>query len=239
MKGIHKYFSALLICLFAGGTLLLFSIIGNRMVTVFSETRQISGRKTIIIDAGHGGVDGGATSCTGVLESNINLEIALRLNDLMHLLGMKTTMIRTTDRSIYTEGETIAAKKVSDLKERVRIVDKTDNAVLISLHQNYFSDSRYYGAQTFYADTDGSKELACELQAKIAETLTPGNKRMAKKATGIYLMEHIKTCGVLLECGFISNPQENARLLTPEYQKNLCCVIASTLSMYLKPAKAS
>jgi len=180
MKGIHKYFSALLICLFAGGTLLLFSIIGNRMVTVFSETRQISGRKTIIIDAGHGGVDGGATSCTGVLESNINLEIALRLNDLMHLLGMKTTMIRTTDRSIYTEGETIAAKKVSDLKERVRIVDKTDNAVLISLHQNYFSDSRYYGAQTFYADTDGSKELACELQAKIAETLTPGNKRMAK-----------------------------------------------------------
>ena len=239
MNSIRKNWFVIFLCVGASCFLLFFSIFGNRMVTVFSESRPVPNRKVIIIDAGHGGVDGGATSCTGVLESSINLEIALRLNDLLHLLGLKTTMIRTTDHSIHTEGESIAAKKVSDLKERVRIVNETNDALLISIHQNYFSDSKYFGAQTFYSDSDGSRELASELQAKLAETLMPGNKRMPKKATGIYLMEKIKTCGILLECGFISNPQENAKLLTAEYQKKLCSVIACTISSYVNPMKAS
>ena len=139
---------------------LLVGIGGSHAVTVLSENAPIANRTTVIIDAGHGGVDGGATSCTGVLESQLNLEIALRLDDLMHLLGIRTTMIRTTDISVYTEGETIAAKKVSDLKERVRIVNETEKAVLISVHQNYFSDNRYSGAQVFFADTPVSQQLA-------------------------------------------------------------------------------
>jgi len=234
MNGVRKNYLAIVLCLAAAVCLLSISIFTNRMVTVFSASRPLSNRMTIIIDAGHGGVDGGATSCTGVLESSVNLDIAMRLNDLFHLLGIKTRMIRTTDCSIHTEGESIAAKKVSDLKERVRIVNETDNAILISIHQNYFTDSKYFGAQTFYGPSDGSKELACQFQGKLAETLMPGNKRVSKKADGIYLMEHIKKCGVLLECGFISNPQENARLSTPQYQKNLCSVIACTISTYIK-----
>lgn len=95
---------------------------GSRAVTTMAESAPIDDRICIIIDAGHGGVDGGATSCTGVLESKINLEIALRLNDLLHLLGHDTKMVRKSDISVYTEGETIAAKKVSDLKQRVLII---------------------------------------------------------------------------------------------------------------------
>ena len=124
--------------------------------TTAVQTEPVVRHHTVIIDAGHGGIDGGATSCTGVLESTLNLEIALRLNDLLTLLGMDTTMIRTTDTSIYTEGNTIAAQKVSDLKERARIVNDTENAILISIHQNTFSNSKYSGAQVFYAATEGA-----------------------------------------------------------------------------------
>ena len=123
-------------CLVFLGILLL-AMLGNKAVTVLSENAPLKSRHCFIIDAGHGGVDGGAVSCTGVYESRINLEIALRLNDLMHLLGYDTKMIRSEDISIYTYGETIAAKKSSDLKERVRIVNETENGILLSIHQNH------------------------------------------------------------------------------------------------------
>ena len=123
--------------------------LGSQTMTVMIEKAPIEGRACIVIDAGHGGIDGGATSCTGVLESQLNLEITLRLDDLLHFLGHDTKMVRTTDTSIYTEGTTIAAQKVSDLKERVKLVNETENALLVSIHQNTFQDDRYHGAQVF------------------------------------------------------------------------------------------
>lgn len=206
---------------------------GSRAVTVLSADTPVLERKIVVIDAGHGGVDGGATSCTGVLESRFNLEIALRLNDLMHLLGMDTVMIRETDCSVYTSGETIAQKKVSDLKERVRIVNSTKNAVLISIHQNHFSVEKYNGTQVFYAQTGESKALAQVLQNNIKNSVNPNSNRQIKKADGIYLMQHINCPGILIECGFLSNPQEEYLLRTPQYQQKLCSVIASTVSSYL------
>ena len=187
-------------------------------------------RRVFIIDAGHGGVDGGATSCTGVLESAINLEIALRLNKLMQLLGYETVMIRTTDTSVYTQGNTIAAQKLSDLKERVRMVNTPENGVLISIHQNTFSDSRYHGPQVFYGgDLSISKDLGERLQTALTANLSPDSNRKCKKSSGIYLMEHIENPGVLIECGFLSNPREEAMLRDSVYQKKLCCVIASAM----------
>lgn len=206
---------------------------GNRAVTVISENLAIERKHCIILDAGHGGVDGGATSCTGKLESGYNLEIALRMNDLLHFLGWETNMIRTTDSSVYTKGETIAQKKISDLKERVRICNETKNAVLISIHQNNFTDSRYSGAQVFYPSTKGSEELAKRLQDAFKSTLNPGSNRQIKKADGIYLMEHIACMGVLIECGFLSNAEEEAKLRSDDYQKQLCCVIAATVTNFL------
>ena len=152
--------------------------IGSEAVTAIADAMPIQRNQIIIIDAGHGGVDGGATSCTGVLESELNLEIALRLDDLLHLFGYRTLMIRRDNISVYTEGETIAQKKISDLKERVRIVNCTDNALLISIHQNTFSDNRYGGAQVFYADTEGSKELAHMLQQALVSAVNIGSKRV-------------------------------------------------------------
>ena len=119
----------------------------NRAVTTAVEYQPIERKHCIIIDPGHGGVDGGATSCTGKLESSFNLEISLRLNDLFHLMGYDTVMTRKSDTSIYTKGETIAQKKVSDLKERVRIVNSTENCILISIHQNLFPDSKFHFGQ--------------------------------------------------------------------------------------------
>lgn len=206
---------------------------GSQAVSTMSQIIPLKRAHTIIIDAGHGGVDGGATSCTGVLESGINLEIALKLNDLMHLLGYRTKMIRTTDCSIYTKGETIAAKKVSDLKERVRIVNETENAVLVSIHQNTFSDTQYHGAQVFYPKTEGSMELAKQMQNGFCTTVNPGSNRKTKKASGVYLMDHIQCTGVLIECGFLSNPEEEAKLNDPVYQRKLCCVIGASLSEFL------
>lgn len=195
--------------------------LGSRAVTVISQSMPPVREHCFIIDPGHGGIDGGATSCTGKLESAFNLEISLRLRDMLHFLGYETKMTRSTDISIYTEGETIAQKKLSDLKARVRICEETDGAVLLSIHQNTFSDSRYFGAQVFYSNSEGSETLAKMLQASLGE-------RSAKRAEGVYLMEHISCPGVLIECGFLSNWEEEAKLRSPEYQKRLVCIIAAT-----------
>ena len=206
---------------------------GDNAVTVISEKIPLERENCIIIDAGHGGVDGGATSCAGILESTYNLKIALRLNDLFHLLGYDTKMIRTTDVSVYTKGETITQKKVSDLKERVRIVNETPNGLLVSIHQNNFSDSRYSGAQVFYSPGEESQALAKQMQADFVSYLNPGSNRQCKKSEGIYLMEHIERPGILIECGFLSNPEEESKLRSEIYQKKICCVIAASLSQYL------
>ena len=211
------------------GTAYLGSAVTSAVVQRFPVERD----HTIVIDAGHGGEDGGATSGTGRPESIYNLEIALKLNDLLHLMGYRTKMVRVRDESVYTTGLTIAEKKVSDLKQRVRMVNETGNAILVSIHQNMFSDSRYHGAQVFYGSEGESKDLAEQLQVALCQFLNPGSNRKIKKADGIYLMQHIKCMGVLVECGFLSNPEEEAMLRTREYQQKLSCVIAGTLSQLL------
>ena len=152
-------FYIMVVSLFLFGTFL-----GNKTVETIAEMVPMERLHRIVIDPGHGGEDGGAISCTGKNESNFNLQIALRMNDLLHLLGYDTVMIRTTDSSVYTTGQTISQKKVSDLKQRVRIVDRTPSALLLSIHQNTFPEGQYSGAQVFYAKTDGSEELAKLLQ---------------------------------------------------------------------------
>ena len=215
------------------GTLLIMVMMGSRAVTVISENLPIERKFVLILDPGHGGVDGGATSCSGKLESHYNLDIALRLDDLLHLLGYETKMTRRSDISIHTQGATIAQKKVSDLRERVRICNETENGILISIHQNTFPSGNCQGSQVFYPDTPGSKQLASILQAQLRGSLNPENNRKEQKGKGIYLLEELKIPGVLIECGFLSNPQEDAQLQTDTYQKRICCVIATALIDYM------
>ena len=229
-----KHCSWFLVCLLTVTGILALSYWGSRAVSVIAENLPPERQTVILIDPGHGGVDGGAVSCTGIPESRYNLDISLRLYDLFRFLGYDARMIRKTDTSVHTTGETIAQKKLSDLKERVRITNETDNAVLISIHQNFFSDSRYSGAQVFYASTEGSRELAQSLQSAFSSTVNPGSRRQCRKSDGVYLMERIRKPGVLIECGFLSSPREEAMLRDPAYQKQLCCVIASTVDTFLR-----
>lgn len=229
----RKRWNVLLFYALVVGVFLLGTLLGNRTVAVISEMVPVERLHCIVIDPGHGGEDGGAVSCSGRNESVFNLQIGLRLNDLLHFLGYDTVMIRTTDTAVYTSGDTIAQRKVSDLKQRVRIVNRTNHAVLISVHQNTFPEGKYSGAQVFYSGTTGSEALARQLQDNLVSALNPGSRRKAKEGSGIYLLEKIGVPGILVECGFLSNWQEEAKLATPEYQRQLCCVISASVAQFL------
>ena len=229
----ERIFSALITYALILGTFFAVAFAGSHATDVVAQMIPMEREFCIVIDPGHGGVDGGATSCSGILESQFNLEIGMRLRDLFHLLGYRTKMIRTTDISVYTSGDSIGAKKVSDLRQRVRIVNDTPGAILLSIHQNTFQDERYSGAQVFYGRSEGSETLAKALQRSFIQTLNPGSNRSAKKGEGIYLLQHIQHTGVLIECGFLSNPQEEALLRQAVYQKAICCVIGSGVANFL------
>lgn len=229
----RKTLSFLLYYFLIVGTLVSLTFVSNKATTVVANKIPLRRNHTIIVDAGHGGEDGGATSCTGVLESSINLEIAARLNDLAKFLGFQTKMIRSSDVSVYTEGKTIAQKKVSDLKNRISLVNQTENAVLVSIHQNTFSDSQYSGGQVFYCSNEKSRQLAEQVQTAICQSVNKGSNRKCKPAEGVYLMQHVTCTGILVECGFLSNAEEEAKLRNEEYQKKVACVIASSVCKFL------
>ena len=188
----------------------------------------------VVIDAGHGGEDGGAVSADGTLESTINLQIALRVRDLLTFCGVRTRMIRETDTAVYTPGSgTVAEKKRSDLQNRVRTVNETPGALLLSIHQNFFPQTKYHGAQVFYAPTDGSDVLAARVQETLRAAAQPENGRRCKPAESVYLMQNITCTGILVECGFLSNAQEAARLREAGWQKKLTTAICGALCGYL------
>ena len=220
--------------LLSAGLLLATLLLSRAGTAVAVLARQTDPAPTVVLAPGHGGEDGGAVSVTGAHESGVNLEISLRLNDLLQLLGVRTRMVRRTDVSVSTEGSTISQRKVSDIRNRVRLVEDTPNAVLVSIHQNQFSQSQYRGAQVFYAGTDGSRTLAQALQAQLAAQVNPKNHRECKAARDIYLLEHVRCTAVLLECGFLSNPAEEALLRDADYQKKLAAAAACTIFTYLE-----
>lgn len=189
-------------------------------------TRQ--GKTLYIIDAGHGGEDGGAVSRNGIPESQINLAVALRLEDILAFCGEAPLMLRREDISLH-DGDctTLREKKVSDLHNRVAAIEGEENAVLISIHQNSFPQERYHGAQVFFAPTDGSQQLAQHVQTILREKLQPDNSREAKQIPDtVYLMNHITCPAILVECGFLTNGAEEALLRDGDYQTKVALVLA-------------
>lgn len=183
----------------------------------------------VMIDAGHGGEDGGAVSLTGVRESHINLSIAKRLDCAMTLLGYPTVMLRSEDISLHDDtAVTIRQKKVSDLKNRVQTVSAAENAVLISIHQNSYPGSQYHGAQVFYHNDARSQQLAQAVQQALVLYVDPDNKREIKQVSdSVYLFNHISCTAILVECGFLTNPQEEQLLRDGTYQNKLAVAIAA------------
>ena len=185
---------------------------------------------TLILDAGHGGEDGGALSRSGVRESDLNLSIAQRTENLAALLGIKTVMTRDADISVHDKDCTsISEKKKSDLRNRVNLANMTPNAMILSIHQNHFAEEKYKGAQVFYANIEGSKFWAETLQNHL-RVLDSKNHRQCKQSQQIYLMEHIQCPAVLVECGFLSNPVEAQLLQEQDYQKKLAMVLLQAVA---------
>ena len=186
-------------------------------------------RSALILDAGHGGEDGGAVSLTGISESQINLAIVQKLDGLLGLYGEAPVLLRSEDVSLHDQSAvTIREKKVSDLKNRVAAIQAVQGGTLLSIHQNSYPEERYRGAQTFYAPTEGSKPLAEYIQQSLCQQLQPDNGRQVKQIPDtVYLMNHISCRAVLVECGFLTNREEEALLRDAGYQKKLAIALTS------------
>lgn len=190
----------------------------------------------VILDAGHGGFDGGCVSYNGVSEKGINLNIMLDLKAMLEAYGYKVIVTRDSDTSIHDENvEGLSQQKKSDMKNRLEIFNSCENAIAVSIHQNQFTDSQYSGAQMFYSETNSdSQRLALALQQSFVENLQPENKREIKLSDeNLYLIYYTEIPSVMVECGFLSNPQEADLLQTEEYQKQVAFTIFKGINDYM------
>lgn len=209
---------------------------GRMQNALAADTSNSEYEKTVIIDPGHGGVDGGAVGAGGVIEKGINLAISLKLKDFFASAGYKVIMTREDDRSIHDQGSnSIRKKKSSDIHNRFKILEKNPKAIFISIHQNKFQKSQFSGTQVFYsANNESSKILAQFIQERATNLLQPENDRGIKPAgDNLYILYHAKSPAVLVECGFLSNSKEAALLQTDAYQNKMAfSIFCGTLDFY-------
>ena len=201
----------------------------NELMQPAMEPVALGRGRALILDAGHGGEDGGAVSITGVPESQINLAIVLKLRDVLGLYGVDPVVLREEDISLHdSEAGTLREKKRSDLKNRVALVEEVEGGTLLSIHQNTYPGSRYHGTHVFYAPTEGSQKLAEHFQNSIKIALQPDNERAVKQIPDtVYIMNHVTCPAILIECGFLTNPGEEALVRDEDYQRKLSAVIAA------------
>lgn len=201
------------------------------------ETSAAAGTRTVIIDAGHGGMDGGAVSVTGTLEKDLNLDLAFRLSDLLTAEGVNVIMTRETD-DMLTVPSSRESRKMQDLKGRLKIVRSHDDAIMISLHMNKFSSAKYSGLQVYYSGNSAQSKILAELVKEAnAQYLQPDNRRECKRAgSSIFLLHRAEIPAVLVECGFVSNNAEAALLDSEEYRTKLACVLSGAVLSYFDNA---
>ena len=219
--------------------IVLSSLIFSFFAKIYRDDREyvevISDEKIIIVDAGHGGVDAGATGINGVHEKDLNLQMALTLGEMLTGKGYTVVYTRTEDKMLYREDENIKGiRKISDLKNRCLIAKEYPNAIFLSIHMNSFGDKKYSGLQVYYSTSnDSSMILANSIQTSVKKELQPSNNRKIKEGKGIYLLENISNTAVLIECGFLSNSDEAEKLSQKEYQKILSFSIVCGIIEYM------
>ena len=222
----------LFVCVIAGivGTLFLTMPV---IKTVTATTDPAS--RIIILDAGHGGEDGGTSSTDGTKEKDINLAVTLRLKAMLESAGFQVKMTRETDIAVNDPNlDTVKQRKVSDIKNRLKLIQNTPNCIFISIHQNHFSESKYNGTQVFYSKNhEDSKAIAEDIQNQVVTFIQPENKREIKPATeSIYLLWNTNVPAVLVECGFLSNSDEESKLKTDNHQQLLVDGIVKGIDQY-------
>ena len=200
-----------------------------------SEREDLTGGVIVVIDAGHGGEDGGAVGRNGALEKDINLSLALTLSDALEAMGVATLLTREEDILLYDKSSDYQGqKKAQDLAERRRIAESCENAIFVSIHMNSFPEEKYKGLQVYYSENnEESMTLAKRIQSLTAESLQPENNRQCKSGGNIYLLERLTCPAILIECGFLSNAEECELLSTEEYRQSLAKLIATAIYGYL------
>lgn len=196
--------------------------VDNTVLSKAVNTSIKSQLPLIIIDPGHGGEDGGAVTQTGEVEKDINLSISLCTEKLFAFFGFDTLMTRYKDELIYSDGCTnIREKKVSDIHNRMKMIEDNPNSIFLSVHQNHYDEEKYSGAQVFYSkNNEKSPLLAQSIQDTIKADLQNDNDRKIKPTgTEIYLLYHATVPCVMVECGFLSNRSEAQKLCDSDYQK--------------------
>lgn len=192
--------------------------------------------KIILLDPGHGGIDGGAVSPTGTIEKNINLDISIKLKSELEKLGFKVVMTREEDKGLYSESGTVRQKKREDLSNRAKMIVESNCDIFVSIHLNMFPQRKYYGAQVWYANNESSSKLANIIQGNFKAYLDNENKRIEKPAKDEYRV--LRNVGeipaVLIECGFLSNEVEESKLKTDIYQEKITKIIALSIQSYFE-----
>lgn len=223
--------------IFLGMTSVLYANIKYSTPTTKNKFHFINSEedRVILIDPGHGGVDGGASGIkSGILEKDINLKISTKLRDKLEKQGYKVVMTREDDRGLYEDEGRIRKKKLEDLNNRVKIKKDSNCDMFISIHLNAFPETKYYGAQVWYSRNKDSQRLARIVQENFKKDLDINNNRQEKPALDSYKVLRVNDDmpSILIECGFLSNPGEEQKLTTDEYQNIIAESIVKSLNTY-------
>lgn len=220
----RKRISIILVCLLLG--IFAYSYEGTK-INLDQELQQTSSTpvsgKVIVVDAGHGVPDEGAESSRGTTEAETNLKIALKLQNLLEQSGCTVILTRSDENAIYDlDKNTLKEKKISDIRNRVKIGNNSSADIFVSIHLNKIPQSQYWGWQCFYnSGNENSSNLAKKIQANLNNSIQKENKRVAMKLDTVYIMKHVEIPISIVECGFLSNPEEEQQLLDDEYQNRL------------------
>ena len=214
-----------------------FKIANHNFINVEKTAQTVAlpaTNKVIVVDAGHGSPDEGAESSRGTTEAQINLKIALKLQNLLEQSGSTVILTRSDENEIYDSGsDSIREKKISDMKNRVKIGNNSTADIFVSIHLNKIEQTQYYGWQTFYNKiNENSKKLATCVQNSLNEAMQKENKRVPAQLNTVYLMKYVEIPITIVECGFLSNPEEEKLLQTDEYQDKLAWGIYTGINDY-------
>lgn len=207
-------------------------VLARETAGVYALETMDKEKRTVVIDVGHGGIDPGKVGITGCLEKDINLQIAQKLKVFLEMEDMEVVLTRNEDIGLYKESD--SNKKLSDMKERIRMIEGINPALMVSIHQNSYTEESVKGSQTFYYhSSEEGKKLAGVIQARLVSTLDKENHRQAKANDDYYILKHATCPAVIVECGFLSNQEECEKLMDSYYQEKVAWAIYMGIMQYL------
>ena len=205
----------------------------NKSKTIETVALPVN-NKVIVLDAGHGVPDEGAQSSNGTTEAESNLKIALKVQNLLEQSGATVILTRSDENAIYDlDSKTLKQKKISDIHNRVKIGNESSADIFVSIHLNKIPQQQYWGWQTFYKqESPEGQKLATSIQNSLNESIQKENKRVPMKIENVYIIKHVEIPTTIVECGFLSNPEEEQLLLNNEYQDKLAWGIYTGIMDY-------